>query len=839
MKIPLRWLAEYVELPDNPAELVERLTNAGLEVGSVKVLGLPVPPGIFIKPEERGPVWERDKYIVAQITEIKPHPDAQKLKLPMVAYGAAETKQLVTGAPNIQIGERGQKVVLALTGAEYIDTHGEKPEIKRLKPTKLRGVPSDAMVCSYAELGISEDHEGIILLEDEAPVGVPLVDFMGDIVLEVDVLPNMARCLAMLGVAREVAAVTGKSVKEPPHTVKFEGDSSQGQVKVEIEDPQLSRRYAAALIKNIKIGPAPGWLQRRLMYAGMRPISNIVDITNYVMLEWGQPLHAFDYDILVRRAGGKAPTIIVRPARAGEILKTLDGVERKLTPENLVIADTAGPIALAGVMGGAETEVSAATKNILLESANFDAVSIRRTMRQFDLPSEASMRFSRGVHPALVQPAAERAAELMRQYAGGTICKGLVDCYPAPLEPRQISLRMSEVKRLLGMDFAADEAARILRALDFQVQKGMGDTLQVVTPPNRLDIQEGEADLIEDLVRIHGYDRLPATMLAEELPEQHTNTEIVFEDRVRDILANAGLQEVITYALTTPAREAVLGPEPAKYVQLLNPVSSDRTVMRQSLLASVLEVAAINLKNFTDVRLFELGRIYVPKAGEKLPDEPRRLALFLTGPRRSEFWEDASRGDSAPAPLDFFDLKGVIETLVGDLHLPDVQYRPSSAPYLHPGRAAEVQVGGKVVGHFGQLHPRVAERGGFDPQRLVLVGEFDVDALQATVPERYAYQPVPRFPAALRDIAVVVASDITAERLENEIRAAGGNLLRELRLFDVYKGTGIPEGHKSLAYALAYQAEDRTLTDKEIDKAHRKIADRLKNVLKAQIRGEE
>lgn len=839
MKIPLRWLAEYVELPDSPAYLAERLTLAGLEVGGVRLLGLPVPEGMRIKGEEQGPVWERDKIVIAQIIETKPHPDADKLKLPIVEYGAAETKQLVTGAPNIAIGDKGQKVVLALTGAALYDGHSAEKVVKKLKPTKIRGVPSDAMVCSNYELGISEDHEGIIILEDDAPVGTPLADYMADVVLEVDVLPNMARCLAMIGVAREVAALTGKQVKYPPHTMQATGESIEGQVKVEIENPKLSARYTAALLKNVTIKSSPGWMQRRLMYAGMRPINNIVDITNYVMLEWGQPLHAFDYDLLVKRAGGKAPTIIVRPARAAERIKTLDGQDRPLTADDLIIADTAGPIAIAGVMGGAETEVTAATKNILLESANFDFISVRRTMRRLDLPSEASVRFSRGIHAETVRPAAERAADLMRQYAGATVCQGLVDNYPAKPQPQVIRLRLSEVKRLLGIEIPANEVTRILQALEFKVDKGHGDTLTVTAPPHRLDIQEGEADLIEDLARIYGYDRLPATLLRDQLPEQHTNQPLVFEEQVRDILAGAGLQEIKSYALTTPEREAVLGIPTTEYVRLLNPISSERIVMRQSVLASVLESAAANLKHTDEVRLFEIGPVYLSRAGDKLPAEPRRLAVFLTGKRRAEFWTDSSSGEPKPQTLDFFDLKGIIEVLVADLHLTEVKYQHAQAPYLHPGKTAELIIAGKVIGYFGQLHPRVVEQLGLDPQRALLAGDLDLEALQVAVPPRYTYTPVPRFPAALRDIAVVVANNVTAEQLEAELRAGGGKLLRKVRLFDVYTGGTIAPGHKSLAYALSYQADDKTLTDKEVDKAHQKIEERVRRTLNAQIRGKE
>jgi phenylalanyl-tRNA synthetase beta chain len=836
MKIPLDWLSQYVDISSTPpARLIERLTLAGLEVSGVRVLGLPTPEGVRVKAEDRGPVWDRDKVFVAQILGVEKHPNADRLKLPTVTWGEGKVKQLVTGAPNINVGDQGQKVVLALCGSVLLDGHSEERKLSELKPTKIRGVPSDAMVCSLLELGISEEHEGIILLEADAPVGTPLADFMGDIVLEVEVLPNMARCLSMIGVAREVSAITGQPLKLPPAGMQAAGEPIDGQVAVRIEDPRLCARYAAALIKNVTIGPAPGWMQRRLLYAGMRPIGNIVDVTNFVMLEWGQPLHAFDYDLLAQRAGGKAPTISVRAARPGEILITLDGQDRKLTPENLVIADAQGPIALAGVMGGRDTEVSAATKNILLESASFDFVSVRRTMKQFNLPSEASARFSRGIHPETVKPAALRAAELIRLHASGAVCKGLVDSYPSPLPAQIVELKMTQVRRLLGSEFPLAEAVRILKALEFDVTAMDPYALRAVVPPHRLDVQDGPADLIEELVRIRGYDLLPETLLADQLPRQQTNLPLAFEERLRDLLTGCGLHEVITYAMTTPEREAPLGAIAAgEYVRLLNPVSSERAVMRRTVLASVLDVAASNLRHATTVRLFELGPVYLLQSGQKLPLEPRRLAVVMIGQNGTEFW---GNGTGSKAALEFFDLKGVIEAIVGDLHLSDVKFQPAQAAYLHPGRSATLVAGGREIGAFGELHPKVAEAFGL-AGRAVLAGEWDVEALQAVTPARFSYTPVPRFPAALRDVAVVVNETVSAEEVAAEIRAGGGELLRQLRLFDVYRGESIAPGTKSLAYALSYLAEDRTLTDKEVDKAHKKIEDRLKHRLKATIRGQ-
>jgi phenylalanyl-tRNA synthetase beta chain len=837
VKVPLNWLKDYVDLPLPVAELAHRLTLAGLEVSGVRVLGQAVPPGLRVKAEDAGPVWQPDKIVIGKILEVERHPNADRLTLVTVDYGAGQPKQVVTGAPNIKVGDHGQKIILALSGSVLFDGHASEKVLKELKPSKIRGVPSDAMVCSAYELGISNEHEGIILLEDDAPVGKPLVEFMGDIVLELDITPNLARCLSMIGVAREVAALTGQTLRLPPTALQATGEPIQGKVQVGIEDPKLSARYTAGLIRSVKVGPAPGWMQRRLTYAGMRPINNIVDVTNYVMLEWGQPLHAFDHDILVRRAAGKTPVITVRPGRPGEVMTTLDGVRRELTPDNLLITDSAGPIAIAGVMGGTETEVSAGTTNILLEAANFDFRSVRRTMKALNLPSEASMRFSRDIHPELVKPAAERALELMRQHAGGTVCRGLVDNYPAPVPPQVTRLEMTEVRRLLGMDFPLAEAVRILRALEFRVEQTGPETLQVTTPPHRRDIQEGSADLIEDLVRIYGYDRLPATLLAEPLPRQHGNRSLALEEQVRDILVSAGLQEVITYSLTTPEQEKPLGLPEAEYVRLQNPISSERVVMRHAVLSGVLEVAQANLRHTEEVRLFQVGPVFLPRAGEKLPDEPRRLALFLYSRRQPEFWGESGNG---PGQVfgDFFDIKAVVEALTCDLHITGVTYRPSKAAYLHPGRAAELVIDGKAVGSFGQMHPKAAEHYKLG-DRQVLAGELDLEAILAAVPGRYEYTPVPIFPAALRDIAVIVEEGIACERIAAEMRAAGGDLLHGVRLFDLYRGSSIPAGTKSLAFALTYQSDERNLTGKEVDRAHKKIEDRLKHVLKAQIRGED
>jgi phenylalanyl-tRNA synthetase beta chain len=843
MKVPLKWLDAYIGRNMSVPQLIERLTLAGLEVGSVRVLGLPVPESLKIKPEDATPVWDRSKIVIAQVRDVQKHPNADKLLLVTLDFGTGLPKTVVTGAPNLKVGDRGMKVILGLSGMKYFPhAHGKEPakkELVELQPKELRGIPNDAMVCSAYELGIDDDEGGgIIILENDAPVGRPLVDFLGDIVLDLEVTPNLAHCLSIIGVAREVAAITGQPLNRRLMDVALKPSSEPigEQVKVQIDDPKLSRRYMAALIKGVRIGPSPSWMQWRLNYAGMRPINNIVDVTNYIMLEWGQPLHAFDYDVLKQRAGGQAPTIIVRPARPGEKIVTIDKVERPLAPEHLIIADTAGPIAIAGVMGGLETEVSSKTTNVLLESANFDKVSVRRTMQHFLLPSEASVRFSRGIHPAIVQQAAQQAAQLMAQYAGGSVCNGMVDCYPAPLQIPDVLFEVDEVRRLLGINLAEKEIFQTLDALAFKVKRDAPGTLLVEVPSHRLDVERA-ADLIEELARIHGYDKLPATMLADELPQQHSNRSLSLEEKTRDILVAAGLQEIITYSLTMDSRESPLVGTGVEYVRLKNAVSPERSVMRRTLLAGVLDVTRNNLRYARDVRIFEVGAVFLPKDGQRLPDEPRHLAVVMTGRRTSEFWGDGAQ--AAPSPLDFFDLKGVIESLMDELHLSEVSYQLAKANWLHPARGAELLIQGKPVGAFGQLHPQVAEAYELDPSRCILAAELDLESILAAVPERYLYRPVPGFPAALRDIAVIVPDTMPTDRLIAEIRQGGGELLRDIRLFDLYRGSSIPEGTKSLAFALSYQANDRTLTDKEVDKTHQKIEQRLRHVLEAKIRGEE
>jgi len=835
MRVPISWLKEYVDVSLSIDELAERLTLAGLEVAAIEYVGL---PGAELE-------WSREMILVGEIIEIKPHPDADRLVLAVVNYGGESLETCVTGAPNL-FPYKGQgaislKAPFAMEGAELWDTHVDPPKIVKLKKHKIRGVPSRAMVCSERELGLGEDHSGIMLLPQDAPAaGTPLVDYLGDVVLDLDLTPNLARCFSIVGVAREVAALTGGQMRYPSYDVVMEGASIEGQVAVEIEDPALSPRFTAHLIRDVEIKPSPLWMQRRLALAGQRPINNIVDVTNYVMLEMGQPLHAFDYDGLVgraRKAAGRddaSPKITVRPARPGEGMESIDHVYREFQPYDILITDSAGPVGIGGVMGGVETEVTETTTNILLEAANFNFYHIRRTAQYHRLPSEASARFGRGIHPSQAILGGRRGVELMRQLGGGTVARGVVDTFPAAPDPVSVELTLDEVERVLGLSLSLAEVAGILESLEFQVVP-KGDTLHVTVPDHRMDVTL-PADLVEEVARVYGYDRIPTTTLSDALPPQRTNLALLVEERIRDLLARAGMQEIVTYRLTSPEREARLLPPAAPpddrpYVTLANPISVERVVMRHSLLASALEIVADNARFHERIALFEIGKVFIPFEGGELPHEPRRLVVTLSGPRELHGWQ----GQPDTEAMGFYDLKGVVESLLEGLHVEKVAYRPAEHPSYHPGRVAQVLSNDEPLGLLGQLHPLVCEAYGLTDYPM-LAADLDVEKLHAVARLGHRVQSVSRYPAVLQDIAVVVDQGVPAAEVQALIEKAGGGLLREVRLFDLYRGEQVGEGKKSLAYSLTFQADDRTLGDKDVNKLRDKILRRLKDRLNATLR---
>ncbi|HLF27209.1 MAG TPA: phenylalanine--tRNA ligase subunit beta [Anaerolineae bacterium] len=849
MKVPLSWLKDYVDITLPVEELAERLTLAGLEVEHLDYVGVAPTRSAALhstngEPQHPGLVWDRDKIVIGQIVEVRPHPNADRLVLADVEYGAEKPHQVVTGAPNLfhLKGQgrlaHGPKVVFAKQGATLYDGHQPGQVLMTLKPAKLRGVPSDSMVCSEKELGLSDEHEGILLLDDDAPVGVPAGDYLGDVVLDIAILPNIARAMSIIGVAREVAALTGQRLRYPSSAVAQAGPPIKEQVEVEIRDSELNPRFTAMLITGVQIAPAPYWMQRRLRLVGMRPINNIVDVTNYVMLEVGEPSHAFDYDQLVKRAGGRTPKLITRLAQPGERLLTLDGVERALDPFNMLVTDTAGPLGLAGIMGGGETEVSDSTTSILLEAANWDFINVRRTMQSQRIASEAGTRFGRGVHPALALLGVRRGVELMRQLAGGAVAQGVIDVYPKPAPTIVIDLTTAEVERILGFSIPLDQIVHILESLEFKSAiRNPQSAIRVTVPDHRLDC-DGPDDLIEEIARIYGYDRIPRSPMNDEMPPQRDNADLELEELVRDALVEAGLQEVVTYAMTTPAHEAAIfapgtPPDDRPYVAIANPISAERTHMRHTLLAALLDTVAANVRHHAAVNLFEISKVYLASEDGPLPDEPRRLAIALTGQRAPEFWQGSDTG-----LLGFYDLKGVIETVVAALHIdsPRVRYEPSAHPTYHPGRAAKLILDDRHAGSFGELHPRVREA--FDlPNQPVLAAELDFELLVNHARRLFRVRDVPRYPAVTEDLAVIVNNAAPAAVVRDAIIESGGELLRDVALFDVFRGEQIGSGKKSLAYRLTYQAEDRTLTDAEVAKVRAGIVRHLQEKFGATLRG--
>ena len=823
MRVPLSWLKDYVDIALPAEELAERLTMGGLEVDGIDRVG-----------EE----WSRDHILVGQVVEVRPHPNADRLVLVRVDYGAEEPLEVVTGAPNLRVGDEGQKVVFATVGARLIDPYADTLRYQTLKRSKIRGVVSEGMVCSEKELGLSDEHTGILILPEDAPVGRPLGDYLGDVVLDLDLTPNLARCFSITGVAREAAALTGGALRLPDPAVEATGAPIEGKIEIEIADPDLCPRYSAALITGVTIGPSPQWMQRRLLLAGMRPINNIVDITNYVMLEWGQPLHAFDYQLVRPRAAGGPPAIVVRRARPGETMTTLDGESHVLSDEMLLITDGGGPVAVAGVMGGLESEVTEGTTDILLEAANFNNISVRRTAAALHIPSEAAQRFGRGVDPELTLVGLRQAAELMRALAGGTVAEGFADAYPRPPAPKVIDFRVSEVERLLGVALTASEVAEMLTALGFTCEvlaegsAGEPAVVRTHVPSFRLDVAI-EADLVEEVARMYGYDRLPVTLMADALPTQHRDLDLELEEKVRDLLVGAGLTETIAYSLTNLDSVARLTPEckaPAAqgYLRVTNPLTREQEYLRQTLMNTALETTAANLRFVDRVAIFEVAHIYLPHDGG-LPEEPRRLSITLAGPRELRSWLT-----DADEEMDFYDLKGIVETLCDRLGIEDAAYAPAEHPTYRPGRAASLTVGGRDVGVLGEVHPLVATN--FDLERRVCLAELDLEALLAAAQPVRQHSAVSRMPTLKEDLAVVVDEATPSDAVGATIRRAGGALLIDVVLFDVYRGPQLGDGKKSLAYSLTFQAPDRTLTSDEAARQRERIVKALSDTMGAQIR---
>jgi phenylalanyl-tRNA synthetase beta chain len=841
MKVPLSWLRDFVDIEVSIEELVRKLTLAGLEVEQIRYVGLPKPDGIHAETKVTGLAWDPEKIVVGEILEVMPHPNADRLVLTRLNDGKQE-HTVLTGAPNL-LGlkdsgplESPIKVAYAKEGSQIYDGKQAGWELMTLKPVKIRGVESSSMACSEKELGISDDHGGIIVLDDDAQPGTPLADYMGDVVLDIDILPNIARNANILGVARETAAQLGVPLKKPSYEVDWKGPAIKGKVGLEIREPELNPRFVLGLIEDVSIDPSPFWIQRRLRLAGMRPINNVVDATNYAMLEIGQPLHAFDYDVLIERAGGSSPTLITRLPEPEETLTTLDGEQRQLDDFTILVADTAGALSIGGVMGGGESEVGENTKRVLLEGAAWDFINIRKTVAAQSLPSEAAYRFERGVHPAMAERGVRRALELMRELTGGTVSEGLIDEYPRPPVAQAVDITMADIKRWLGIELKLDEAAAMLERLEFSTEMD-GNSLRVSPPDHRLDIGGGvvgKADVMEEVARVYGYDRIPETQIADRIPPQYANPRLDTESQVRDLLASMGLQEAVTYRLTSPAREAKAlasqASEDREYIRLANPIGEDRSVLRQDLLASVLEVVARNTRFQERIAIFEIGPVFLPVVGEQLPQELDRLAIAMRGPRDPLSWQDME-----PGGMDFYDMAGVIDGLLAGLHVGEVQYEPADHAAFHPGKCASIRVDDRELGVMGVVHPMVAER--FEsPNTAIVAAILDLETLFKRIPERYPVSPVPAFPPVLEDLAFVVDHEMPAGRLRGLIQETGRPLVVGVSVFDLYEGDQVEQGKKSLAFSIVYQAEDRTLTDDEVATVRAKIIKRLEADLGAKLR---
>ncbi len=801
MKVPLKWLQEYVGITLSVADLANRLAMAGTEVKGVQVVG---------------GGWEN--IVVGQILAVDPHPNADRLRLATIDLGTRQ-ETVVCGAPNLRLGD---KVAFAHVGAQLID--GQSGQMVRLKSAKIRGVVSSGMACSEKELGISDNHEGIMILPAEAPIGTSLVDYLGDVILDLDVTPNRPDCLSVIGVAREVAALTAQVLCLPEVSYEEAGSLLEGQISIEIIASDLCPRYCASLIEGIEVSESPRWMQERLLSCGMRPINNIVDITNYVMLEYGQPLHAFDYH---RIRGEK---IIVRRAAKAEAIVTLDGAERVLSNDMLVIADGEGAVAVAGVMGGADSEVTPRTTSILLEAANFNPTSIHHTSNTLRLPSEACMRFERGIRPELTIPALKRATRLIIQMAGGKAARGLADVYPGKLDQEPILLSVREVKRLLGIEFSLEQVVGALSSLGFECKDGDSASEVWVTAPYwRSDIHLA-VDLIEEVARIIGYNEIPTTMLSQLIPKQNPEPIIGLKRKVGSSLAGYGFQEVITYSLTSLEMLGRLLPETRHHepepLRLANPMTADQEYLRPNLRANLLAVLSANQRHEDgSIRLFELGGVYLPRQ-ETLPDEPEVLCGVLTGSRLEKWWQGG--GES----VDFFDAKGVVEGLLNHLGVEAV-FEECSDESLLPNRQVAIIIDGNRVGVVGELHPRVLQT--FEISGGVHLFEINLTGLLPVTLRRKAFQPVPRFPSVVRDMALVVDAEITHQKVQDIIRSF--SLVEQVAIFDVYVGEQVLPGKKSLAYRITYRSSAHTLTDEEANQVQRQILDRLSGELGASLRG--
>jgi phenylalanyl-tRNA synthetase beta chain len=804
MFVSYKWLQDYVDLTGvTPTDLAEKITKSGIEVEGVEVLNEGI-SGVVV-----GHVLEREQ-----------HPNADKLSKCLVDIGAEAPVQIICGAKNVA---QGQKVAVATVGAIL-------PGDFKIKKAKLRGEESNGMICSLQELGIEgklapkEYAEGIFVFPADAEVGTDAMALLNrdDQVLELSLTPNRADALSMLGVAYEVAAILGREVKLPVAEATPVEEKAADYISISVEAHEENPLYVGKVIKNVKIGPAPLWMQTRLIAAGIRPHNNVVDITNYILLEFGQPLHAFDYD----RLGSKE--ILVRVAHEGEVIETLDDVKRTLSNSELVITNGQYPVALAGVMGGANSEVTSDTTTVLLEAAYFNGKSIRKSSKTHGLRSEASARYEKGIDPHRVRLAAERAVYLMELYAGGEVLEGSVEVDTLDIKPAIVTTTLEKINTVIGTQLDAKTVEDIFSRLKFEVEVD-NDVFKVTVPTRRGDITI-EEDLIEEVARLYGYDNLPKTLpIAEATPGGLSEYQLK-RRIVRNYLESTGLFQAVTYSLTSEDKVLQYALEKREPIRLAMPMSEERSLLRLSIVPQLLEVVKYNAARQHDsTAVYETGAVFLAEDGQELPQEQEHLAVALTGLWHSHQWQGEKK------PVDFYVLKGILEGLFAKLGLQDrVEYRQAAVEGMHPGRTAEIMLDGKVLGFVGQLHPQVQRD---KDLKDTYVSELKLrDVLEAaTAPLRY--QVIPRYPSITRDIALVVDKDKSAGELKTVIQEAGGVLLKEVNIFDLYEGDRLEAGKKSIAYSLRYLDPERTLTDEDVTKAHQKVLDALQEKTGAVLRG--
>ncbi|HJG04210.1 MAG TPA: phenylalanine--tRNA ligase subunit beta [Megamonas funiformis] len=811
MQVSIKWLKDYIDFTETPEQLADKLTMAGIPVENV------VDPGEGL-----------EKVVTGRIEKLEPHQNSDHLQICTMNVGLAENIIIVTGAQNVA---EGQVVPVAMVGAHL-------PNGMKISKGKLRGVASNGMLCSAQELKLDleklpeEQKTGIFILPSDTPVGIPAKDVLGlnDVVLEFELTANRADCFSVFGLVREIAAITGNKPHFPEIKVNEDDNTKLNDIfSVEIADPDLCSRFSTRMLKNVKIGPSPEWMQQRLEGAGIRSINNVVDVTNFVMIELGHPMHAYDYDKIT----GKK--LIARRAIEGEELHTLDDTSRKAKGEMLVIADSEKAAGLAGIMGGFETEITDTTTTVVLESADFYGPCIRRTARACGLSSEASGRFERGVDSKTTIKALDRAAQLLQEMGACTVCEGIVDVYPNPKQANYVTFTPEQINNHLGTNIAKDVMLNIITSVGFDVTKDENDEITVKVPSWRNDVT-CMADISEEIARLHGFDKIKSTLPNGVSMQGTQSAKQTFIDKVKASLSSQGLYETISFALTNEETFNKLNiPQDSplrKAVPIMNPLSDEYPLVRTTLLSSIFDNLARNLaRKNDDVALFEVGSVFFPKAlpVTELPDEVVKIAGAITGRRNAQGWNQAND------MVDFYDAKGIIEELLANLRVTRYTVEAGTHYAMHPGKTALFKKGRDVIATVGEVHPAVLSAYGIT--KPVYIFELDATTVMKYMAKDLKYKALPKYPATSRDLAMLVDVDVNAADIEKAMTKAAGQNLTQITLFDVYTGKQVEEGKKSLAFSLTFQSNDKTLTDAEIDPAIEKIVAKLQKDFNANLRG--